>query len=92
MGALYQFTCVSCGYSAEVSGGADAGMTSETQTVICFDCKELTDNLVVDERGHPVKLKCRKCFETNIQPWNNGDKCPRCHGEVKKGKLTLCWD
>ncbi len=43
MGKTYQFECELCQYRAKVSGGADAGVDCEVQTVVCRDCRELFD-------------------------------------------------
>ena len=43
MGKTYQFECELCQYRVRVSGGADAGLDCEVQTVACRDCRELFD-------------------------------------------------
>ncbi len=43
MGKTYQFECELCQYRVKVSGGADAGVDCEVQTVVCHDCRELFD-------------------------------------------------
>ena len=43
MGKTYLFECGLCHYRVKVSGGMDAGVDCELQTVACRDCKELFD-------------------------------------------------
>ena len=43
MGARYPFTCLGCGYEAEVSGDLDVGGACRTVTITCSTCKELHD-------------------------------------------------
>jgi hypothetical protein len=43
MGKTYLFECGLCHYRVKVSGGADAGVDCEIQTVVCRDCRELFD-------------------------------------------------
>jgi ssDNA-binding Zn-finger/Zn-ribbon topoisomerase 1 len=55
MGAFYSFTCSSCGYEAEVSGGPDCGFEARTETVVCKACLDLFDIVVGSSRdGEPV--------------------------------------
>lgn len=54
MGSLYLFSCPSCGYEAQVSGGLDFGMACVTHTVSCPQCQELSDTLVSDRPGDVV--------------------------------------
>jgi hypothetical protein len=43
VGKTYLFECPQCQYQARISGGADAGLHCEIQTVICRDCRQLYD-------------------------------------------------
>lgn len=43
MGKTYKFECGLCHYRAKVSGGADSGVDCEIQTVVCHECRELSD-------------------------------------------------
>ena len=43
MGKTHHFECPHCHYRAKISGGADAGLHCEVQTVVCRDCRELLD-------------------------------------------------
>ena len=43
MGKTYLFECGLCHYRVKISGGADAGVDCEVQTVACRDCRELYD-------------------------------------------------
>ena len=49
MGAGFRFSCRTCGYQADVSGGLNFGMMSVTHTVSCPRCRELSD-LPVSEK------------------------------------------
>jgi hypothetical protein len=46
MGTSYQYTCESCGYEAQVSGGRDIGMMAVVRTMFCRSCRELVDVLI----------------------------------------------
>ena len=43
MGKTYLFECGLCHYRVKVSGGRDAGVDCDVQTVVCRDCRELFD-------------------------------------------------
>jgi hypothetical protein len=51
MGSRSRFTCTNkdCGYEATVSGKADRGMHSFTQTYVCRDCEILQDILIGEQ-------------------------------------------
>ncbi|HEU6447819.1 MAG TPA: hypothetical protein VFV23_05210 [Verrucomicrobiae bacterium] len=46
MGRTFHFECPHCRYRARVSGGADSGLNCVTQTIFCYDCRELFDVFV----------------------------------------------
>jgi hypothetical protein len=43
MGKTYLFECGLCHYRVKISGGMDAGVDCDVQTVVCRDCRELYD-------------------------------------------------
>ena len=43
MGKTYLFECGLCHYRVKTSGGMDAGVDCDVQTVVCRDCRELFD-------------------------------------------------
>ena len=43
MSAPYDFSCPTCGYSAQVSGGEDFGFDAVATTIVCENCCELLD-------------------------------------------------
>ena len=43
MGKTYLFECGLCHYRVKISGGTDAGVDCDVQTVVCRDCRELFD-------------------------------------------------
>ena len=98
MGATYTYTCQSCGYSANVSGGPDVGFVVKTQTGFCSTCNELID--YVTEVCHPdgdsekdvVLGACHKCRTPVEQNWHDGDACPRCGGAFGERSLYENWD
>lgn len=101
MGACYLFKCSECGYTAEVSGGKDRGMSASVQTMICKDCTALVDVYMgrydqdhetgdakfISEQGN-----CPKCFGKNLDAWNNKMSCPKCKATMEKGDMTILWD
>lgn len=55
MGKTYLFECGLCHYRVKVSGGSDAGVDCDVQTVVCLDCRELFDVFTrVRRRSNPV--------------------------------------
>jgi hypothetical protein len=55
MGRSYHFECSRCGYRATVSGRADRGLNLAVQTIVCRDCRKLSDAVtrfkIPDESG-----------------------------------------
>jgi hypothetical protein len=98
MGSRFEFRCNACGYSAEVSGGQDAGFCVLVETIVCNDCEELVD-AVIGERPGPegavrkVTPRCPICGDSEVSPWETGDRpCPKCGGSMEQGELTVMWD
>lgn len=97
---LYSFVCGGCGYEAEVSGGEDCGMVSETLTIECKDCRELYDivtsysewNRDGAEERKSKQQRCPSNARHRIKPWNEGGTCPRCGESMQKGELRMLWD
>jgi len=55
MGKTYLFECGLCHYRVKISGGVDAGLDCDVQTVVCRDCKELFDAFTrVRRQSSPV--------------------------------------
>jgi hypothetical protein len=102
MGALRQFTCNQCGYSAEVSGGADRGFVAKTLTVVCRICQEISDVSVgqwpdpdASSRGQvPTRItpRCPRRSSHPVQPWTPVDPCPKCGGRMENKGMTVLWD
>jgi hypothetical protein len=46
MGRTYVFDCVKCGYQAKVAGGLAEGLEFTVQTIVCHECRELTDAVI----------------------------------------------
>ncbi|MDP3176513.1 MAG: hypothetical protein Q8M76_01335 [Spirochaetaceae bacterium] len=95
MGAHYDFRCDRCGYSAEISGGADFGYVTRTKTALCLDCNALVD-VVTETRSKTMAGdvgRCPLCRGARIAEWeSSGCPCPRCEGRMIKGELTALWD
>lgn len=100
LGALHDFRCPSCGYSAEVSGGPDIGEASRTVTISCATCKELHDVVVSEEPWkEPPDLAPERppCPRTRARThatsvWNDPGPCPRCGSTMRRGEMTVLWD
>ena len=102
MGCRLRFTCTACEYTAEVSGGDDSGMAHLTTTIVCEDCKELSDiltgYLVETEEGRmfknepPSKFECGRSHKHRIRRWTTGDPCPKCGKPMDEGEATVLWD
>ena len=67
VGKTYQFECELCQYRVKVSGGADAGLDCEVQTVACRDCRELFDVFTRVRRRATVTGKF-KSLQPEIPP------------------------
>jgi len=99
MGQSYEFRCNACGYTAEVSGGTDAGMNVITETQVCNACTEVVDVVTgpspinQDYTGEVAESvnKCPKCGSGNLQTWSKR-KCPKCGGRMRKGNRVVLWD
>ena len=97
MGALYQFTCGKCGYTAEASGGQDRGMRIEVQTVSCAECKALVDVVVRQDADAVPKPRaarpvCPENRKHRVTRWTDGDPCPRCGEPMPPGVSIALWD
>ncbi len=99
MGTQFLFTCPDCGYEAEVSGGGDAGMIAASETILCLDCKELSDiTTTIWAEGNPMDvreefpLQCDKNENHTVRLWEHPDNCPRCGQQMEKGDFTMIWD
>lgn len=70
VGKTYQIECPHCQYRAKVSGGADAGLNCEVQTIVCRDCRELMDVYVRIRRraGDALPPKFPGFFRPEIPP------------------------
>ena len=70
VGKTYIFECPLCQYQAKISGGADAGLHCEIQTVSCRDCRQLFDVYLKVRRpaGAGAKIKFPGFFRPEIPP------------------------
>lgn len=95
MGERFEFVCGKCGYSAEVSGGGDAGEVALTNTIVCETCRCLYDVIVLDMRQRPhiqQPEQCPKSPKHNVSPWQSGGPCPKCGTPMEKGGMVFLWD
>jgi len=78
-----------------VSGGDDCGMVSATTTIMCEECRELSDGIVSnkpwDEKPYEIP-PCPKNKKHKVRKWKHPDVCPKCGGVLKQGKLAILWD
>jgi hypothetical protein len=70
VGKTYHFECPLCQYGAKISGGADAGLNCEIQTISCRDCRQLYDVFIKVRRrpGAMEKVKFPGFFRPEIPP------------------------
>lgn len=99
MGFTYEFLCAQCGYSANVSGGADAGMIVSVETMTCSDCKELGDVITAwwrEDQAQPAEIgKCPNCESKSVASWDPDVRpCPKCGSkmEVNPEGSVILWD
>lgn len=96
MGEHFQFTCANCGFSAEVSGGDDAGMAAVTTTIVCENCRCLYDVIIADikdwQNREERALRCPKSAKHQVTHWKDGGPCPKCHQPLIKGESACLWD
>jgi len=98
MGTLYVFACSGCGYSSEVSGGADGGFMAQTETMVCSTCRGVGDVIVGTRSPELISAdelnKCPECEGRDLTPWAKSRPCPRCKGtmEVNPAGPTTLWD
>jgi Zn finger protein HypA/HybF involved in hydrogenase expression len=76
VGSLSKFTCRSCGYEVEVSGGRDCGFQSVTMSILCDKCKEIFDvqigEVTEDDDTidrHAKEATCPECHSHDIMEW-----------------------
>jgi len=71
---------------ASVGGGSSSGFVVELQTIWCPTCRILRDVKVGERRGgvemQPIEARCPRCSGRDVKPWEFGEPCPRCGGEV----------
>ena len=101
MGILYEYQCTGCGHQAEVAGGEDRGFFLRVQTAYCRTCRSLvdvpvgfaTDHALSPEDVAAVVLdRCETCRGSDIEPWSEGEPCPRCGGFVQNAGRLAYWD
>ena len=98
MGKQTTFTCPECNYSCVVSGEADRGRVSITDTYVCRDCKiadDISVGIMTEENEKKMKLKdeicCNECKGKNIEIWDKN--CPKCDTPMKMtGERVVHWD
>lgn len=99
MGLRHDFLCPACGLTGHVSGGEDAGFSTETATLYCETCHTLQDGVVAESTGTPERRLLEPHCQVNphhpTRLWNQHEPCPRCgHAQLiqaPSGKITL-WD
>lgn len=96
MGETRTFCCTKCGYSAQVSGGNDVGMTFATTTVLCEGCRELMDVVTGEPENlvTSVEPRCPKRKRHRVRRWAHPDVCPRCGDSmaVDPNGREILWD
>ncbi len=95
MGALYKFRCLSCGYSAMLTGGLSIGIEDAWGTVACEECRKLYDVLAIKDAWHSkqeVKQECPRDKSHHVIPWQHPGECPRCGAQMIRGKMAGIWD
>lgn len=83
------YSCSQCDYNAIISGRSDALFMGYTETMVCNDCKELSDYIVeTSERVKTTVFTCKECDNHNVTKWDYKTKpCPQCvKGKMIKGK------
>lgn len=97
MGIWQNFKCDSCGYAAQVSGGADCGFDVRTVTILCSECRELMDVVV----GTPLETEatalrrrpqCSRGPAHRVRLWEAPGPCPRCGTAMTAGAVVALWD
>jgi hypothetical protein len=70
VGKTYLFECPQCQYRVKISGGADAGLHCEIQTVICHACRELFDAFTRRRQraGAAVSIRFPGFYRPDIPP------------------------
>ncbi len=97
MGSIFRYTCNTCRYTEDVSGGEDFGFFTRTKTGVCVCCNRLIDVVIEDnwsdeeEKRKPPRL-CLHCKQLVNHWWTEGELCPICKGEMVNMKLVGLWD
>lgn len=87
MATWVDYNCNQCDYVAHVSGCSDVLFMGYTETMVCNDCKELSDYIVKTFEGVKITdFTCEECDNHNITKWNYKTKpCPQC----EQGKMKI---
>ena len=96
---VYKFLCPSCGYGVNAAGGRSATRASKSETMICADCRIVTDvfmgyhRKVPPGKGYEEKIgRCYQCKGTNLIKWVEPYPCPKCDASmINEGmKFVAC--
>ena len=97
MGALFDFKCKGCEYTAEVAGAETCGVILITITILCLDCECLYDVETGTRSRAYVNAthrepRCPKRKGHRIRKWEYPDVCPKCGGEMGQSGIRCLWD
>lgn len=101
MGATFLYKCDKCRYEADIAGGKDGGMFTNTHTIVCHSCKELMDvatgptQLAIESQGEKDQkypLECESCSGSNVSAVKDPIACPKCGGIMIQGDMMKLWD
>lgn len=95
MGSRNRYVCP-CGYTCDVSGGPDVGMTSKTRTIVCAPCGMVADvtSMVMGDAmtWTRVKVACPTCGGA-VRSWPRDRACPRCQSTMQiDPSVIIMWD
>jgi hypothetical protein len=100
MGSRNNYLCKGCGYAATVPTGESRGFFAKTETLVCSDCKIVTQVVIQRYSAEPgnntrtdVEKCCPRCKGNELHPWSEWHICPKCLTSMKQTNLfPIMWD
>ena len=84
---IYTFLCENCGYTADVAGGVGHTRLAFVETMLCADCRIVTDvrHIHSISQFHEAAIgSCSNCKGANLSKWTEPYACPKCDQTMNK--------
>jgi len=82
---IYRFLCGNCGYTADAAGDIGYTRLGKPETMICADCRIVTDVLIWSQSAYESEIGCcSNCKGTNLSKWAEPYACAKCDQAMNK--------